>query len=425
MNIIQTILGARKSASMILFILLASMVLTACNDEAENIDEVNKQTVLVFLPWSGSNTHTGLLPEIKANLDSIETSIVGGKGLDGTRALVYFCETANSATLYEITFNEQKNVCEHTTLKTYTGHDYTTAEGMKAILEDMKSMAPALNYAMMVGCHGTGWTYTDSWEKYPYYAKPFSYEENDGSPQTRAYVSNGEDPETRFYGSVDDIKTFSTDIPTLVEAIKQTGIKMQFIMFDDCYMANVEVAYQLRDVTNFLIASTCEVMAIGFPYQTMFPKLANWQPNYTSAIDAFGDFYKNYVYPFGTAAAIDCRKMEELAAAMKAINNKYTFDETLLDSIQVLDGFKTHVFYDFGDYVDHLCPERALKNRIESALSNAVTRKACTDEFYTNLYGYGYSVKINKFSGLTISDPSQSSVVKKSIQRTDWYKATH
>ena len=31
-------------------------------------------------------------------------------------------------------------------------------------------------------------------------------------------------------------------------------MKMQYILFDACYMGNVETAYELKDVTNYLIS---------------------------------------------------------------------------------------------------------------------------------------------------------------------------
>ena len=41
---------------------------------------------------------------------------------------------------------------------------------------------------------------------------------------------------------------------------------MDYILFDDCYMSSVEVAHALRHVTDYLIGSTSEIMAYGFPY---------------------------------------------------------------------------------------------------------------------------------------------------------------
>ncbi len=47
------------------------------------------------------------------------------------------------------------------------------------------------------------------------------------------------------------------------------GVKMEYILFDDCYMSSVEVAYELKEATRFLIASTSEMMAYGMPYATV------------------------------------------------------------------------------------------------------------------------------------------------------------
>lgn len=44
---------------------------------------------------------------------------------------------------------------------------------------------------------------------------------------------------------------------------------MEYILFDDCYMSSVEVAYELKEATRFLIASTSEMMAYGMPYATV------------------------------------------------------------------------------------------------------------------------------------------------------------
>ena len=57
-------------------------------------------------------------------------------------------------------------------------------------------------------------------------------------------------PTTRFFGSVDDM-SLAINVNTLAQAIADAGMKMQYILFDNCYMANVETAYELKDVTNF------------------------------------------------------------------------------------------------------------------------------------------------------------------------------
>lgn len=405
-----------------LFLFAALFALSSCTEEAEDVDEINKQTVLVFMPWSGTQTSAGLYRYFQQNLDSIESAIVKAKKITG-RAMVFISTSAQNSVLYEITY--EHNAVKRDTLLQYSGNLYTTAEGITQILNDVKRLAYGLNYSMIIGCHGCGWTFKDDWEDYPNRAKlspyapaaePFAAKKNGGAASY---------PTTRFYGSVSD-NNYATDIPTLAEGIANAGIKMQYILFDDCYMANVETAYELRNVTNFLIGSTSEVMVVGMPYQTMWASLATATPAYQTAVTAFNTFYSNYEYPYGTISAIDCRKLDRLAEEMRMINGHYTLADSLRDSLQVLDGFNVPIFYDMGDYVAHLCESTDILNDFESLLSQAVKASANTDSIYSYLYyGNPKFIKVNHFSGLTISDPSVSSVALKGREKTAWWRDTH
>ena len=177
------------------------MTFMACsNDEATNIDDINKQTVIVFMPWSGSDTNNGLYDIFLQNLDSIESAIKTDRGLAG-RLVVYINTAPKEAQLYEVTYDN--GVIRHTPITSYSGTDYTTSEGITRILNDVKANAYALNYTMMIGCHGTGWTYKEDWQNYPYNAKTQVV-----LPQTMQAKSapginrkTSTYPTTRFFGS--------------------------------------------------------------------------------------------------------------------------------------------------------------------------------------------------------------------------------
>lgn len=403
-------------------VLCLCFMASCSNEEALDVDDINTQTLLVYMPWSGSSTDNGLYSYFLQNLDSIESAIVDDGGPTG-RVVVFLSTSATEASLYEITYDNGSIV--HVPIKTYSGSDYTTADGIAQILNDVKANAYALNYAMIIGCHGSGWTYKEDWENYPFYAKrhdlfasAISQAKGMGTSSATVY------PTTRFFGSVSDM-SYATNIEVLADGIAEAGMKMQFILFDDCYMANIETAYALRNVTNYLLASTSEVMAVGMPYQTMWSYLARQAPSYSSALSAFDTFYSNYTYPYGALSAIDCRETEDLAGLMKQINLHYTFADSLRDSVQVLDGFTEHIFYDLGDYVDHLCTNTTLLSDFHSQLDNVVTNTVYTDSLYSNLYGVPYYIKVNSYSGITTSDLSQNSVALKGMQNTAWWQATH
>lgn len=408
-----------------MLLLVASILcfISCTTEESEDVNDINKQTVVVFMPWSGTQSNQGLYSYFLQNLDSIESAIKTKGSMSG-RVLVFLSTSANESSLYEITY-ENKEI-QHTTLQTYTGNLYTTSEGITQILNDVQSNAFALNYAMIIGCHGCGWTFKDDWESYPYRSKinPVSF--TTAPSMAKSAKATAQYPTTRFYGSVSD-NNYATDIPVLAQGIKGAGIKMQYILFDDCYMANVETAYELKDVTNYLIGSTSEVLSIGMPYQTMWSSLATATPAYQTAVTAFNTFYSNYRYPYGTLSAIDCRKLDRLAEQMRMINQNNTLADSLVDSLQVLDGFHEPLFYDMGDYVAHLCKNVDILNDFNATLTQVIKASAHTDSIYSYLY-FGEEpryIKVNHFSGLTISDPSRNSVVLKGREKTAWWKATH
>ena len=202
---------------------------------------------------------------------------------------------------------------------------------------------------------------------------------------------------------------------------------MQYILFDACYMGNVETAYELKDVTNFMISSSSEVMGAGVPYKTIWSYLNSSAPNYSGFVNGVVNFYKNSSVPFCNMAAIDCRQMDNLAQVMKEINSKYTLSSSVpLDSIQPLDGFSPNLFYDMSVYIDSLVPSGYLKDKYTSQMKLTIKAAAHTEQAYTGLMSYrGTTFKVKNYCGLSISDPSQHSVAIKGREKTAWWKATH
>ena len=208
---------------------------------------------------------------------------------------------------------------------------------------------------------------------------------------------------------------------TQTRGIVGAGVKMEYILFDDCYMSSVEVAYELKEATRFLIASTSEMMAYGMPYATVGEFLLG-NPDYGSLCEGFHDFYSTYeMMPCGTLAVTDCSELDNMAAIMKSINDRYVFDDSLQGELQGLDGYTPVIFYDFADYVLTLCSDPVLTARFREQLERLVPYKTHTGKFYSRTKG---PLPIHTFSGITISDPSTNPMALLK-GTTSWYKATH
>jgi len=416
----------KKLYTLFIILAIACFGLSSCSDEALDVDSVNKQTILVFMPWSGSSYSSGLYINFRENLDSIDRGIIANKGLKNSRVLVFISESSQKSTLYELQYNDAEKKVTRVPLNTYDDQFYTTSEGITSLLNEVRQKAEALNYALIIGSHGCGWTYKDDWQNYPNNAKGWNGAEATQSDFQWPFVENENLPKTRFFGSVSDIDTYGIDIPTLARGIGASGIKMQYILFDVCYMGNVETAYELRNATNYFIASTSEVMGIGMPYYSLWSYLCSATPNYSSIVSGFNTFYSAYNYPYGTLAAIDCRQLESLASVMKDINTKYpTIDSEKLKGVQKLDGFNGTIFYDMKNYVDSLVPSGFLKEQFNTQLTATVKSAKATEKIYSALYSSAQYIDVKDFCGLTISDPSTFPVALRGREKTSWWKATH
>lgn len=398
-----------------LFPLLSVLLLsTACHDKIETRPQPQQvaRTVFMYFPWSGN-----LTANFEVNIRDMESVVARGV-LNNERILVYFMDTPTTAELFELCYRKGGK-CVREKKKTYdaanaTLPEFTTAEGLASILEDVRTYAPAGNYAMTIGCHGSAWL-------------PVSRARGRVAGAEKEYWEYGdaEHPLTRWFGGT--TAPYQTDITTLAEAIERVGMRMNYILFDDCYMASVEVAYALRNVTDHLIGSTSEVMAIGFPYKEMGEYLVG-AVNYASIARAFYDFYMTYEYPYGTISVTICSELEALATVMRRINKRCTFDatQTNLNKLQFLDGYTPVRFFDMGDYVRQLCVfEPDLLAEFEEQLERTVPAiyRRHTPCFYSQIGHNKYPIRT--FSGITTSDPSISPDLKDEKTRTEWWAATH
>lgn len=386
-------------------ILLAIIVLASCggNDDPVNpvkpfVPTKTKNTLFVFMPYTANNNGgNSLYYSLKGNIEDMERAIEQEKGLGNSQLIVFISENIKTSHLIYISYNKNKGKCQRDTLKTYTDYDYTIPEGITSLLTSIKQMAPADNYSMIIGCHGEGWM-----------PKPKS-------------------TQTRYFGGT----AIPIDISNFNEGIKNAGMKMNFILFDDCYMSGIEVAYQLRESSNYLIASTSEMIAYGIPYHIILKYLLYDTPDYDALCRDFTSFYKTYTYnltpmPYGTIAVTDLGYTEEMATFMKTVNSTHTFDIDKIDDVQDLDveHYTPTVYFDFGSYLRVLCGNDA-NTYAEGTklLDKLVPYKGTTGMIYS---GAGNkSLKLKEYSGLTISDPSINSSAIKTKKQTAWWNATH
>lgn len=276
------------------------------------------------------------------------------------------------------------------------------------MLTDVKSLSPSSHYALTVGCHGYGWL-------------PKSAFASKGKQQRLLTVSAGDDAgfPTRFIGGTQT--DWQIDMTDFAEGIRMSGLHFDYIVFDDCYMASTEAIYDLRALTDYVVASPCEMMAAGLPYASIGQHLLG-TPDLKALCDGFYDFYSSYRMPYGTLSVVDCHEMDNLAALMKRINITHTIDDSEVSSIQRLDYFRPAVFVDLGDYAERLIGNDAvLLDEFKKQLSKTVVYEVHTPYYYTKSAG---RIKLDRCCGVSVSDPSTHSFASAKTA-TSWWIDTH
>lgn len=312
----------------LLTLLLASCLFTSCHDDDELIDEPTEQTVIFFMPWS-----TNMKPYFEQNIADFETAIKGGL-LKNERVIVIISSTKSRVNVIEL--RQEQGVRD--TLMFYSQPDFTQRENITTMLNDVRAIAPACRYSLIVGCHGMGWL-------------PVST----SRARSQYHFERDDVPQTRWFGGF--TSEYQIETTTLADAIGDAGMRMEYIMFDDCFMSSVEAAYDLKDVTNYLIGCPTEIMIYGFPYHLCTRHLVG-TVDYAALCQTFLDFYSHYTTPCGTIAVTDCRELDALAAIVRDINLTQEFDYALLSDVQRMDGYNPPLFYDLGDYIATSAPTR-------------------------------------------------------------------
>ena len=412
----------------ILFLQLAAFILFAsCSDEdpdpAPQPPVIETNTIFVYMPWSGSTKKDpGLYSFFLTNIQDIKSAIVNQGGLGNNKLMIFISTKVDKGALINVQYKNGSCIDDTVAIydNTQPGLRLNTAEWITTLLKRVKQEAPANHYSMIVGCHGMGWI--------P--AKPSTRINRPAASLFGLNQNAGKaGPPTRWLGG----NAYQTNISDFDKGIEDSGIgKFQYILFDDCNMTGIEVAYELRNATNHIIGSPTEIMAYGMPYKFLWSELSKVNPDYHSICTNFINFYSNYKYegtpyPYGTISVIDCSQVEGMVDIMKEINASTSLSTITESNIQSMDGYTPSIFYDMGDYVRKLAQnEPLLLAKFNSQLDRLVPEKRHTDAYYTSLRTAGFNIiPILSYSGITISDPSTNQTVTNSLGSNRYYQTTH
>ena len=283
--------------------------------------------------------------------------------------------------------------------KKYPSQVSTHKEVMQTVINDMVNCYPSESYGIIFGSHGSGWLPS-------IFGRSIGQDGGQSSSNTAL-------------------------IPELAEVLRNTNPgKFDFILLDACMMGCAEVYYELKDATRYCIASVLDIPGAGFPYKSITPYLyeENIREYLPSICKNYIETYNNIDGYWGTVAAVDCSRMEDLAAATRGVinahkNNLKNVNTSYLQEYgragQSFQGYA----YDMVQYVKTLCGGEV------PADFTACFEDALVYADYTPNAPYQYRIDGDNYCGIGMYVPNSSTSGKYGLWNNyfkssiAWYQA--
>lgn len=396
--------------------LLTLATLAACSKEEPgyNPPALADRTVLLYMPGQSLSAY------YKNNIQGIHTAVTDRALGNGRMLVCWQPEKQTSAVMLEIYYDRNKRRSETKTLKTYDDFNAGSAADVQRIFADAAELAPAQNYGLIIGCHGKAWI--------PASGGVLPYSLRSAEPDDDVWTTAPGAKTTRSFGDTG----YELDITELASAIETQSFRFDYLIFDDCFMANIETLYDLRRAVDYIVASPCEVMGDGFPYDRIVPHLFEGNGVLSSLEKACWEFWNLYENDWRSTIAYEqsgcislavTAQLDALAKEMRRIKDKkQAFD---IDALQYYKGNVTKLFYDLEHYVTLCCNDQGVVDDFKARMELAfpVSSRHHTASFYSAYDRRNHS--INYYSGVSVSEPEPSPRYAAENQQTNWYRDTH
>ena len=396
--------------------LLTLATLAACSKEEPGYNPPARadRTVLLYMPGQSLSAY------YKNNIQGIHTAVTDRALGNGRMLVCWQPEKQTSAVMLEIYYDRNKRRSETKTLKTYDDFNAGSSADVQRIFADAAELAPAQNYGLIIGCHGKAWI--------PASGGVLPYSLRSAEPDDDVWPTAPGAKTTRSFGDTG----YELDITELASAIETQSFRFDYLIFDDCFMANIETLYDLRRAVDYIVASPCEVMGDGFPYDRIVPHLFEGNGVLSSLEKACWEFWNLYENDWRSTIAYEqsgcislavTAQLDALATEMRRIKDKkQAFD---IGALQYYKGNVTKLFYDLEHYVTLCCNDPGIVNDFKARMELAfpVSSRHHTASFYSAYDRRNHS--INYYSGVSVSEPEPSAKYAAKNRQTNWYRDTH
>lgn len=295
------------------------------NDKVE--DTTVSHTVLVYMAAENSlSRHV---------YNDISEMLAGHTSLTANDHLLIYLDDTSLPCIYEINnATTGTSRLDLTPVKTYEEDmNSASAEVLDEVLQYVESTYPADDYGLVLWSHASGWLPLLSSEN-----TTSSVKGTQGNAKRRSFgIDNGKNTTSN--------KGSQMDVEDLAEVLN-VHAPFRFVMFDACFMQTLEVAYALRNCTDYLVGSPAEIPGPGAPYNLVMPYMFADQFDGDKLAQVYNDYYKEKSSSRygGVMSCVHLAEMDEFAQIFRPLYVQY------LDSLKELDYSDVLNYFDYDGY---------------------------------------------------------------------------
>ena len=389
----------RKVRLILLSVLL--LALAACERDGADITlslgPYGSETRKVMILYeAGFNS---LSSAIKSNIRQLQEGYLPGKDRNDDVVLVFSHLTAgakdygNHTSPTLVRLYEQYGEVQADTLKVWPlDTPIANKEMVTEVFNWIREAFPAAGYGAILASHATGWLpegyFSDPWDR------PGT---TSWSPRRKTF---GQEYSNYVNNTNNDVEEI--EIKDLAAAIPY---KLDYILFDACLMATVEVVWELRNVASYLAVSPCEIPSAGFNYRTMTEHLLKPAvPDLQGVCEDYFNMYKDDTVYGATITMVDCSRLDPLASVCRELFDRYRSGIRGLagSKVQVYDrimGTKNYLaFFDLKDMLREAGATDGDLADLQAAVDEALVYEAHSSRFI--------SIKLDRCCGLAVYLPA-------------------
>ncbi len=353
---------------------LCLLVFLSCQKEEEQ-QKIADKTVIVYMAADNN-----LASQTRTAINRMEQDLPN----NDLNLIVYVDRPNESPKILKIK-KDQSSQIKSEVIHTFSQQNSASDEVFNKVIHKILKLYPSKSYGLVLWSHSTAWL------------------PETNSLQTRSF---GKDKSNEM-----DIKDLAKVTPNIFD----------YIIFESCLMGSVEVAYEFKSITPYILAAPTEILAEGMPYHKvthLFFEDMTIEKRLKTISEVFFKYYNAKENGLQTASIslIKTSELDGLASKTKAVIEKKPLQkwDYKYNELQKLDNFSPTLLYDFLDFFAKNYPENDYLT-IKKQLEKTVLYKATTKHFLDRY-------DIINFSGLSCYVPKQYNTYNDYYKTLNWTK---